>query len=78
MECDGGDLEGLVNDLRCTSGVDFAALIVGLPNGDHKVSLRSNQPFKDRKALTVPYWHNHCRHEVEVIRVQQVPDWIYL
>ena len=45
LECDSGDIEGLVNDLRCTKGVDFAALIVGLPNGTHKVSLRSNPPF---------------------------------
>ncbi len=45
LGCDNGDIEGLVNDLRCTSGVDFAALIVGLANGTHKVSLRSNPTF---------------------------------
>ena len=45
LQCDGGDIEGLVNDLRCTTGVDFAALIVGLSNGTHKVSLRSNPTF---------------------------------
>ena len=51
LECDSGDIEGLVNDLRCTTGVDFAALIVGLPNGTHKVSLRSNPTFKGHDGI---------------------------
>lgn len=51
LNCDGGDVEGLVNDLRCTTGVDFAALIVGLPNGEHKVSLRSNPNFRGNTGI---------------------------
>lgn len=51
LECDEGDIEGLVNDLRCTTGVDFAALIVGLPNGTHKVSLRSNPQFRGHEGI---------------------------
>lgn len=51
LECDGGDLEGLVNDLRCTTGVDFAALIVGLSQNLHKVSLRSNPTFQNREGI---------------------------
>ena len=51
LGCDNGDIEGLVNDLRCTTGVDFAALIVGLPNGTHKVSLRSNPTFGDKEGI---------------------------
>ena len=51
LGCDNGDIEGLVNDLRCTTGVDFAALIVGLSNGTHKVSLRSNPTFGDKEGI---------------------------
>ena len=51
LRCDSGDIEGLVNDLRCTTGVDFAALIVGLPNGTHKVSLRSNPRFGEHEGI---------------------------
>lgn len=51
LGCNGGDIEGLVNDLRCTTGVDFAALIVGLENGTHKVSLRSNPKFMGHTGL---------------------------
>ena len=51
LRCDSGDIEGLVNDLRCTTGVDFAALIVGLPNGTHKVSLRSNPRFREHEGI---------------------------
>ena len=62
LECDGGDIEGLVNDLRCTTGVDFAALIVGLPNGDHKVSLRSNPTFQGHEGIDcVLARHCHTR-----------------
>ena len=51
LGCNNGDIEGLVNDLRCTTGVDFAALIVGLENGTHKVSLRSNPTFMGYTGL---------------------------
>mgnify|MGYP001944556754 CR=1 FL=1 len=51
LGCDGGDLEGLVNDLRCTAGVDFAALIVGLDEHNHKVSLRSNPSFGEHTGI---------------------------
>ena len=51
LGCDDGDVEGLVNDLRCTTNVDFAALIVGRPNGTHKVSLRSNPHFRGHNGI---------------------------
>jgi phosphoesterase RecJ-like protein len=36
-----GDSEGLIDHLRSIAGVDAVALIRELPDGNHKVSLRS-------------------------------------
>ena len=42
LGCDNGDLEGLVNDLRCTQGVHMSVLLIEKSQLSVKVSLRSN------------------------------------
>ena len=47
LDCNDGDIEGLVNDLRCTAGVHFAILVIEKDSGEVKVSLRSNPTIND-------------------------------
>lgn len=51
LNCDSGDIEGLVNDLRCTSGVHMAILIIEKNSNDLKVSLRSNPSYNGRAGV---------------------------
>ena len=51
LGCDNGDLEGLVNDLRCTKGIHMAVLIIEKSHNLTKVSLRSNPNLFDKEGV---------------------------
>ncbi len=51
LGCENGDLEGLVNDLRCTAGVHMAALIIENDEQAIKVSLRSNPTLQNKPGV---------------------------
>lgn len=51
LNCDSGDIEGLVNDLRCTSGVHLAILVIEKSDTELKVSLRSNPHYNGRLGV---------------------------
>ena len=51
LQCDSGDIEGLVNDLRCTSRVHMAILVIEKSDTEVKVSLRSNPLFNGQPGV---------------------------